>query len=338
MPMFNRREFSATLAIAAATGLVRPKALFGAGQQATVFDWRPINDSMRAAFGAGGNAMVITGGGGTLLIDTKNPGYGGVLRAEAEAFGGSLQRVINTHHHGDHIGGNPFFTSEVPVVGQTRGVARATASGESTLEGIREYPIGRLESLTQRVRDMEISGAAKNDGSKSVAAFVAMARDIDGKAFAATETFDTELEVRVGSTTIELRYIDRGHTDNDIFAWAPEANVMHGGDLFFNGLHPRIDTGADATTVGWQRCLKAMIELCDSDTVCVPGHGEISDVGGLQSFYDYFDILRAFVQKEIDAGRGRDQITEMQPPEFREWSRQRLDQNLGVVYDELTSG
>ena len=81
-----------------------------------------------------------------------------------------------------------------------------------------------------------------------------------------------------------------------------------------------------------------MIETCNNDTVCVPGHGEISDVDGLRSFHNYFDILRAFVQKEIDAGRTRAQITEMQPPEFREWSRRRLDQNLGVVYDELTAG
>ena len=42
--MFNRREFSTTLALAAATGLVRPGAVFGSGRQATVFDWRPINE------------------------------------------------------------------------------------------------------------------------------------------------------------------------------------------------------------------------------------------------------------------------------------------------------
>jgi glyoxylase-like metal-dependent hydrolase (beta-lactamase superfamily II) len=284
----NRREFSATLAIAAAAGIVRPRALFGTGQQATVFDWRPINDSMRVAFGAGGNVMAVAGGGRTLLVDTKNPGYGGVLRAEAESFGGPLERVINTHHHGDHIGGNPFFTGEVPVIGQARGVARATASGTSTLEGIREDPIARLERMNQQLRDMEISGAAKNEGSKSMADFIAMADDIDGRAFAATETFDTEFEVRIGSTVIELRHIGRAHTDND--------------------------------------------------TVCIPGHGEIGDVHGLQGFHDYFDILRAFVGKEIDAGRSRDQITGMQPPEFRDWSPRRLDQNLGIVYDELTSG
>ncbi|HJN47661.1 MAG TPA: MBL fold metallo-hydrolase [Acidobacteriota bacterium] len=123
--MFNRREFSTTLALASASGLVRPRATFGIGQQSTVFDWRPIRDAMRVAFGAGGNVLAVNDGSSLVLVDTKNAGFGEVLRAEAESFGGTLESVVNTHHHGDHIGGNPFFTGGVPVYGQERGVARA---------------------------------------------------------------------------------------------------------------------------------------------------------------------------------------------------------------------
>ena len=125
--MFNRREFSATMALAAAAGVLRPRASFGLGQQATVFDWRPINRSMWVGFGAGGNVLAISDGGGSLLVDTKNAGYGQVLRQEVESLGGTLEAVVNTHHHGDHTGGNPFFTGEVPVYGQSRGVERTTA-------------------------------------------------------------------------------------------------------------------------------------------------------------------------------------------------------------------
>lgn len=337
--MFNRREFSTTLALLAASGWVRPGAVFGSGQQATVFDWRPINDSMRVAFGAGGNVLAVNDGGSLLLIDTKNAGYGQVLRAEAESFGGMLESVINTHHHGDHIGGNPFFTGEVPVYGQERGVKRAQAAGARTLAGILRDPIGRLERLNQQVQNMEVVTAARNAGSESVAAFIAMGEEeMTAMSFSATETFESEQEVEVGSTTLELRHIDRGHTDNDVFVFIPEANVIHSGDLFFNGLHPFIDTGADATTTGWQNCLAAIIEVADRNTVCIPGHGEISDRNGLRDFSNYFDILRDFVQEEIDDGRSRDQITEMQPPEFAALPPRRLNDNLGVVYDELTSG
>ncbi len=334
----NRRELSTTLALAAAAGLVRPRAGFGGGQQATVFDWRTINDSMHVAVGGGGNVLAVSDGGNLLLVDTKNAGYGKVLRTEAEARGGRLRRVINTHHHPDHIGGNPFFTGEVPVVGQSRGVARASAFGEQSIAALKEDPVGRLERMNRQVRGLDTSAEAKAVGSESMAAFVAMAESMEGTDFAATETFDDELEVTVGSTRVELRHIDRGHTDNDLFVFLPEANVIHGGDLFFNGLHPFIDVGAGATTMGWQRCIDAMIEAADDETVCIPGHGDLSDIDGLRSFRGYFDILRTFVQGEIDAGRTREQIMEMQPPEFREWPANRLNQNLGTVFDEITAG
>lgn len=332
--MIDRREFSTILALAAAAGVVRPRALFGAAQSATVFEWETIGDGLNVAFGAGGNVLAIADGGSLMLIDTKNAGYGQALQVEAEGLGGTLEAVVNTHHHPDHIGGNPFF--DVPIIGQARGVDRAAAWGEGAIGGIAEDPVGSLQSMVQRVRDMDISSEAKQTGSDSVAAYVAMVEDLGPADFAATETFDTELSRTVGGVAVELRHIDRGHTDNDAFVFLPAANVLHGGDLFFNGIHPRIDVGSGATTHGWQRCLDAMIEAADDSTVCIPGHGPLSDVDGLRDFRGYFDILRAFVQEHIDAGSSRDQIMEMQPAQFRDWPTARLNQNLGIIYDEIT--
>jgi len=335
--MMDRREFSVTLGLATAAGLVRPRALFGSGQQATVFDWRTINDSMHVAFGAGGNALALVDTGSLVLVDTKNVGYGKALLDEAETFDGTVSLVINTHHHPDHIGGNPFFTSQVPVISQSNGVPRATAFGEATIARIMEDPIARLQEMTDQARDMDITPAAKQLSSGSVAEFVAMVEKLKPADFAATVTFDSEAERTVGSTVIQMRYVDHGHTDNDLFVWLPQANVLHCGDLFFNGLHPRIDVGAGANTVSWQRCIAAMVATANDDTVCIPGHGEISDVKGMQAFNDYFDILRDFVQKAIDAGNSRDEIMLMQPPQFQNWPPARLNQNLGIIYDELKS-
>lgn len=335
--MVDRREFSTTLALAAAAGIVRPRAVFAtvrAGQGATVFEWETINDALHVAFGAGGNVLAIVSGGSLMLIDTKNAGYGQALQVEAERFGGGLEAVVNTHHHPDHIGGNPFF--DVPIIGQARGVDRAAAWGEGAIAGVLEDPVGRLESMVRRVRDMDISSDAMSTGTDSIAAYVAMAENLSPSDFSATETFDTDLSRAVGGVQVELRHIDRGHTDNDAFVFLPDANVLHAGDLFFNGMHPFIDVSAGATTHGWQRCIDAMVEAADDDTVCIPGHGPLSDIDGLRAFHGYFDTLRAFVQEQIDAGSSRDQIMEMQPPQFRDWPTTRLNQNLGIIFDEIT--
>ena len=98
--------------------------------------------------------------------------------------------------------------------------------------------------MVQRVRDMDIDTAAMRTGTESMAAYVAMIDDLSPADFSATETFDRDLSRSVGSIRVELHHIDRGHTDNDAFVYLPDANVIHGGDLFFNRIHPRIDVSS----------------------------------------------------------------------------------------------
>ena len=338
MKAMDRREFSVTLGLAAAAGLVAPRVSFGA-QRGTVFDWQPINDSMRVAMGGGGNVLAIASGGNTLVVDSKNPGYGKVLRDEAADFGGPVSTLINTHHHGDHSGGNPAFSADLPVYGQANGVPRTAASGEQTLAAIREDPVGRLERLQRQFNNPQspLDASAREAGSESMADFVAMAERIDPSAFSASETFEDGAEVRIGSVNVQLRHIENAHTDNDAFVYMPDANVMHCGDLFFNGLHPYIDVGAGATTYGWQRVIDAMLEAGNADTVVIPGHGPISDPDGLRGFRGYFDTLRTVVQAGIDGGQTREQISAIEPPQFADWPDARRGANLGIVYDELTA-
>ena len=48
---------------------------------------------------------------------------------------------------------------------------------------------------------------------------------------------------------IDLKYMPNAHTDSDIFIYFVKANVLHTGDLWFNGMYPLIDasTGAPST-------------------------------------------------------------------------------------------
>jgi len=332
----DRREFSVTLGLAAAAGLVVPRVSFGA-QRATVFDWQSINDSMRVAMGGGGNVLAIASGGNTLVVDAKNPGYGKVLRDEAEDFGGPVSMVLNTHHHGDHSGGNPAFSGDVPVYGQANGVGRTAASGQQTLGAIREDPVGMLERLQRQFTNPNspLDASAREAGSESIAEFVGMAESLEPSAFSASETFVDSTEVAVGDIAVELHHLGNAHTDNDAFVYIPGANVIHCGDLFFNGLHPYIDVGAGATTMGWQDVIEGILAAGNADTVVIPGHGPISDPDGLRAFQGYFDTLRNVVMAGIEAGRSREEIIATEPPQFADWPDARRSQNLGIVYDEL---
>ena len=49
-----------------------------------------------------------------------------------------------------------------------------------------------------------------------------------------TESFEEFASLDLGGRQIDLRFLGRGHTDNDIVARVPDASVLFAGDLLEN--------------------------------------------------------------------------------------------------------
>jgi cyclase len=74
----------------------------GAGDQATF---------------SGGNVAVFIGDAGVTLVDTKLPGFGPTILERVKSVTNKpVIRIINTHTHGDHTGGNPAFGATVEAI------------------------------------------------------------------------------------------------------------------------------------------------------------------------------------------------------------------------------
>jgi len=331
MAELTRREFARSAALLGLAGLAtgpvawarRPRTSEG------FFDWRLVRDGAMAGFNGGGNALVLVSGGRALLVDTKNSGLGPTLRREAEhaAAGATLTTVINTHHHGDHVGGNPAFTDDLEVIGHPRCAERAVDGAERTLAGASRMA-GFLRQAEEPVAPKVIA---------EVEAYVDSIEEIEPGDFAPTIRFsDRTNHVRIGSLALDVHHVGPGHTDNDLFIHVPALNLIHTGDLLFHELHCYIDVGAGATTRGWEESVRAMIELCDEETVVIPGHGEVTDVSGLRGQIDYFQRTREFVAGQMEAGKTRAEIMQMSPDVFEGRGFQRMaTANLGKIYDEL---
>jgi glyoxylase-like metal-dependent hydrolase (beta-lactamase superfamily II) len=68
------------------------------------------------AFSGGNTAVFITDAGVT-LVDTKLPGFGPTLLERIRTVTDKpVTRIINTHAHGDHSGGNAFFAPPVEII------------------------------------------------------------------------------------------------------------------------------------------------------------------------------------------------------------------------------
>jgi glyoxylase-like metal-dependent hydrolase (beta-lactamase superfamily II) len=105
--MLKTTFLSATLVLAAASGV-------HAQDQLTI---QPVKDGLYAIFGSGGNVGVRVTSEGVILVDDKFPqNFEEIQRLVSRVSELPVRYVINTHHHGDHSGGNVGYIGISEVI------------------------------------------------------------------------------------------------------------------------------------------------------------------------------------------------------------------------------
>lgn len=76
-----------------------------------------VRDNLHVIIGSGGNVGVLVTDDGVVLIDDKfERNVPDILAKVKSVTNKSLAYVINTHHHGDHSGGNAKLLAQAPVI------------------------------------------------------------------------------------------------------------------------------------------------------------------------------------------------------------------------------
>lgn len=274
-----------------------------------VTEFRPLRGDVGYFTGRGGSIGWLSSAAALVAVDTQFPDTAAIfLRDLPGRNGRTLDAVINTHHHGDHTGGNGVFKPATKTI-----VAQAN------------------------VPDLMLAAAKRNPTPNAPAPTLPDA------------TFATEWRHEFGREKISARYFGPAHTSGDIVVHFEQANVVHTGDLVFNRLYPVVDRPAGARFKGWITRLEEIVKLYPADAVYVFGHGKakFGVTGGhadILVFRDYLTALLAHVEKEIKAGKPREEIVKLENfPGFPDLHAppgpgNRLGGNLGTAYDELTSG
>lgn len=333
----TRREFTGLALGAAAAGAMGWPALAQTGRWGTFFEWKPVGERALAGFGGGGNALLVISGEEAALIDCKNIGLGNTLRREANVVhGATLTAVINTHHHGDHVGGNHAFTKDLPLIAQRNAKERIEAWATGTIKRILPGGEAMQERMMNQMREQAHTAGGAKAGASDMAKFFEALPTMQGAEFAPTVTFEIEHEIKVGDLTVQLRHAGAAHTDNDAFVFIPELNLLHTGDLCFHRLHPFIDMNAGATSAGWMRSCDAMLALCDEETTVIPGHGEIGGQAAIAGQREYFAILRDAMAKAHEDGMERTAAIAMEIPEFADYGFEQIkERTFASVFDEM---
>jgi glyoxylase-like metal-dependent hydrolase (beta-lactamase superfamily II) len=200
-----------------------------------------VTDQIYMIAGQGGNIGLFIGEDGTFLIDDQFAPLTEKILEAIKSVGGQHPRfLINTHYHGDHTGGN-----------------------EKLGQG------GTLIVSHDNVRERLISGAY-------IGAFKMKLSPVS-KAGLPVVTFSKDIKFHINGDTVMVKHVPHAHTDGDSFIYFQDANVIHAGDLFFNGFYPFIDVNHGGSLKGMIKGLDKVLRIADDQTKIISGHGPLGD-------------------------------------------------------------
>jgi cyclase len=122
-------------------------------------------------------------------------------------------------------------------------------------------------------------------------------------------TFDDRIRIHFNDDEIDIIHLPSGHTDGDAVVWFRNANVLHTGDLFFNGIFPYIDLDSGGSVDGYLADVARLLEMVPADTRIIPGHGPLANIVALGEFHDMLKSTITTVEKRISNGESVESIT-----------------------------
>lgn len=249
--------------------------------------------------GQNGNVLIVPDERGVLLIDDQRASDVDDILAAARAVSpGPVRLVVNTHWHLDHSGGNARLARAGAVVVAHRNV-RARLSADQYM-------------------------AAYN---QTVPASPEIALP--------TIVFDETLTIQSGAETVRLVHTPAAHTDGDSLVHLVNANVLHMGDVFFNGLFPFIDRSSGGGIDGLIRSVEVALSISDAETRVIPAHGDTATRADLVAYRDMLVDVRERVRAAIAAGDTLEAVVQRRPAAAYALAGD-ADRFVSAVYDSLT--
>ena len=226
-----------------------------------------LAEGMYMLEGAGGNIAVSVGDDGVILVDDQfAPLTPKIQEAVSKITPKPIRFVINTHWHGDHVGGNENLATAGAVIVAHDNV-RKRMSTEQFIQALnRKVPPSPAQALP-------------------------------------VVTFASDITLHLNGEDIRVIHVDPAHTDGDSLVVFPKAKILHTGDCFRTVGYPFVDLSSGGSYGGFIAVAEKVTGMIDDSYKVVPGHGVVSSRGDVKNWHDMLVEIRGLVKKQADAGK-----------------------------------
>ena len=278
--------------------------LYAQEQPAIEIQTTHISENVYMLAGVGGNLGVSVGDDGALLIDSEYaPLTDKVTAAVKEICQTPIRLLINTHWHFDHVGGNENLAKAGVLIIAHENVRKLMSTEQVLAPMGRRVPPSPAQALP-------------------------------------VITYTDTLTLHRNGDVLNIIHVEPAHTNGDSIIHFRKANVVHMGDIYFNGMYPFIDVNAGGSIDGMIKAIDRALTLMNDNTKIIPGHGPLSNVTELRAYRTMLASVRDRVRTLVEQGKTREQVVASQPTKDfdAQWGQGGFapDMWVGIVYDGMS--
>lgn len=267
--MFRTITASAAFALLAGFAFAQDDA-----PEVTTYD---LGEGIYALYGRGGNVGVSVGDDGVFVIDDQFEHMSdALLGAIAELSDGPIRYVVNTHWHGDHIGGNESFAGA-----------------------------GAVLVAHDNVRGRMVTGLEEPMGGDPIPPSPQAALPVI--------TYSDHATFHINGHEARIIHVPNAHTDGDSIIYFADVDMLHMGDIFFNGIYPFIDVASGGSIDGMIAALEVGLAIAGEETLIIPGHGALATEADMQTAHDMLVEVRTRMAPLVAEGMSLEEVSEADP-------------------------
>jgi glyoxylase-like metal-dependent hydrolase (beta-lactamase superfamily II) len=225
--------------------------------------------------GLGGNIAVLGGSDGVLAVDSGLTTLADKMAAEVGRTG-KVTMLVNTHWHFDHVGGNETLAKAGAQIAASANCRERVSTDQYNEPFDRQMPAAPAAAWPRT-------------------------------------TFTAETTLHLNGERVRLIPVPPAHTDGDVIVRFDNADVIHCGDLYFNGGYPFIDYSSAGWLGGMVEAIRTVTAMTTPKTRIIPGHGPLASPDDLRAYLTFLETMLERFTKLKNEGKTVDEAVAAAP-------------------------
>lgn len=126
-------------------------------------------------------------------------------------------------------------------------------------------------------------------------------------------TFSDTNTYYLNGIRIHAFHVEHAHTDGDAIVQFEGTDVIHAGDIVFNGIYPFIDLDSGGSVDGYIAAMEKLVAVSNENTKIIAGHGPLASRADVQKSIAMVKDAKSRIARLVTGNKSLEEVQQIDP-------------------------